>query len=283
MRAKVSLITGANSGIGYATAEKLARLGHHVILVCRNEQRGKEAQQTIIKRTGNRKVDLLLADLSSLRSTAELARKVNERYDRLDVLINNAGGIFGNYKTNDDGFEQTFAVNYLAPFLLSQLLLQRLKNSGGGRIINVASDMQAEQFDPDNAARPDSAAYNRADSYRAAVTAMLMMNYHMAKELHGSGVTVNALHPGVIYTPQSARNAPALFRPLMKLFLQSPQKGARTSIYLATSDEVSGTTGEFFVKGSRKTRSVPITYNPEKQRELHEKSIQWTSAYLKGI
>lgn len=282
MRAKVSLITGANSGIGYATAEELARQGHHVIIVCRDEQRGKEAQQSVIQQTGNSKVDLLLADLSSTKDTARLARQVNERYEKLDVLINNAGGIFGSYRTNEDRIEQTFAVNYVAPFLLSELLLQKLKDSGAGRIINVASDMQAKQFDPDHAARPSSDAYNRADSYRAAVTAMLMMNYYMAKELSGSGVTVNALHPGVIYTPQSARNAPALFRPLMKLFLQSPEQGARTSIYLATSDEVRNTTGEFFVKGTQRTRSVPITYNAEKQKELYEKSIQWTSAYSRG-
>jgi NAD(P)-dependent dehydrogenase (short-subunit alcohol dehydrogenase family) len=281
MHVKTSLITGANSGIGYATAEELARQGHHVIMVCRDEQRGKAAQQAIIQQTGSSKVDLLLADLSSFKEIAQLAQQVNERYDTLDVLINNAGGLFNSYETSKDSFELTFAVNYLAPFLLTRLLLHKLKASEAGRIINVASIMQAKQFEPKNAAHPSQTAYRSMKAYGTAKTAVLMMTYHLAKELSGSGVTVNALHPGVIYTPQSAKTAPAFARPLMKLFMQSPKQGARTSIYLATSDEVGKITGEFF-KGTQKARTVPVTYNAEKQKELYEKSIQWTSAYLKG-
>ncbi|GBF78178.1 hypothetical protein PA598K_06788 [Paenibacillus sp. 598K] len=279
MSAKTSLITGANSGIGYATAEGLASQGHHIIMVCRDAKRGAAAQQAIIGQTGNAKVDLLIADLSSAKEIARLAQQVKERYDKLDVLINNAGGLFSRYETNDEGFELTFAVNYLAPFLLTRLLLPKLQEVGAGRIVNVASIMQAKQFDLEAAAHPSTSAYRSMQAYKLAKTAVLMMTYHMAGELSDSGVTVNALHPGVIYTPQSARTAPAFARPLMKLFMQSPQQGARTSIYLATSDEVKGATGKFY-KSMKVARTVAIASNVNKQNELHEKSRLWMAAYL---
>lgn len=279
MDTKTILITGANSGIGYATAEGLASQGHQVIMVCRDPKRGAAAQQAIIKQTGNAKIDLLIADLSSAKEIARLAQQVKQRYDKLEVLINNAGGLFSRYETNDEGFEMTFAVNYLAPFLLTRLLLPKLQEAGAGRIVNVASIMQAKQFDLEAAAHPTAAAYRSMHAYKLAKTAVLMMTYRMASELSGSGVTVNALHPGVIYTPQSARTAPAFARPLMKLFMQSPQQGARTSIYLAISDEVSGATGKFY-KSMKVAPTVAIASNVDKQNELHEKSMQWMAAYL---
>ncbi len=275
MRAKICLITGANSGIGYETAKGLAMQGHHILMVCRDQQRGAEAQQAIQDQAQNANVDLLVADLSSQKDIRRLAQQVHERYGKLDVLIHNAGGLFGSYKTSVDGFEQTFAVNYLAPFLLTQLLLDLVRASGGGRIIHVASIMQAKQFVLSEAAHPSLRTYNSMNAYRAAKTAVLMMTYHLAKQTEGSGVTVNALHPGVIYTPQSARIVPSFIRPLMKLFMQTPEQGARTSIYLATSAEVSKTTGSFF-KATQTARTVPVSYDLEKQQELYRQSMLWT-------
>ncbi|MFS0722381.1 SDR family NAD(P)-dependent oxidoreductase [Paenibacillus sp. 1P07SE] len=281
MSAKTSLITGANSGIGYATAEGLASQGHHVIMVCRDAQRGAAARQAIMQQTGSTKVDLLIADLSSAKDIVRLAKQVKESYGSLDVLINNAGGVFNRYQTNDEGFEQTFAVNYLAPFLLTRLLLPLLKKAEAGRIIHVASIMQAKQFDPEDAAHPAASSYRSMHAYKLAKTAVLMMTYRLARELSSSGVTVNALHPGVIYTPQSVRSVPAFARPLLKLFMQSPQQGAHTSIYLATSEEVGTTTGQFF-KVMQVARTVAVTMDVDKQNELHEKSMQWMAAYLEA-
>ncbi|OPH53518.1 hypothetical protein BC351_06545 [Paenibacillus ferrarius] len=275
MKETISLITGANSGIGYATAEGLARQGHHVIMVSRNKQRGKAAQQNIITNTKNSKVDLLVADLSSQKSIRQLAQQVNERYDKLDVLINNAGGLFSSYTENSDGFEQTFAVNYLAPFLLTHLLMDKVRASEKRRIINVASIMQAKQFDLEDAAQPNSAKYTSMNAYKVSKTAVLMMTYYMAEHLSGSGVTVNTLHPGSIYTPQSARIVPTFLRPLLKLFMQSPEQGASTSLYLASSDEVSNVSGKFF-KSKKMAQTVPFSYDSAKQKALYDKSIIWT-------
>jgi len=276
MSETISLITGANSGIGYATAEGLAKQGHRIIMVSRDKQRGETAQRNIINHTKNTKVDLLVADLSSEDGVRQLAQQVNARYDKLDVLINNAGGVFGSYAKNTDGFEQTFAVNYLAPFLLSHLLMDKLKSSGSGRIVNVASIMQDNRFDSEDAAHPDPAKYRGMKAYKAAKTAVLMMTYYMAENLSGSGITVNALHPGIIYTPQSTKTAPSWVRPLMKLFMQSPEQGASTSIYLASSDEVSQVTGKFF-KSKKMARTVPVSYDSAKQKALYDKSMIWTA------
>ncbi|WP_083937920.1 SDR family NAD(P)-dependent oxidoreductase [Paenibacillus daejeonensis] len=281
MSAKICLITGANSGIGYATAEGLASQGYHIIMVCRDQQRGTAAKQAILQQIQGAKVDLLVADLSSAKDIVRLAQQVKERHNKLDVLINNAGGVFSSYQTNDDGFEQTFAVNYLAPFLLTRLLLPQLQASGAGRIINVASIMQAKQFEADEAAHPLESSYRGMKAYKLAKTAVLMMTYRMAKEWSGSGVTVNALHPGVIYTPQSARSVPAFARPLLKLFMQSPQQGSRTSIYLATSEEVAATTGQFF-KAMQTAPTVPVTMDVDKQNELHDQSMVWMAPYLEA-
>ena len=274
MEGKTILITGANSGIGFATARNLSEQGCHIILVCRNEKRGEEARQNIIDTTGNREIELLVADLSSQQDIRRLAEQVEEHYSKIDVLINNAGGVFGQYQVSEDGFEMTFAVNYLAPFLLSQLL-DKLKVSGSGRIINIASVMQDKKFNPDDAINQTSSSYSGMQAYKTAKTAVLMMTYYMGKRLADSGITVNALHPGFIYTPQATRMSPKLFRPLMKLFSKNPEQGAARPVYLAASSEVKGVTGEFF-KDNKTERTSPVSYNEELQKILYTKSMQWT-------
>lgn len=274
MKSKLCLITGANSGIGFATASGLARQGAHVIIVSRNVQRGEEAVHKIKADTGNSTVELLTADLSSLQDIRHLAEQFNERYNKLDVLINNAGGLFPKQETSVDGFEMTFALNYLAPFLLTHLLLDAMRAAEAGRIVNVASRVQAKQLDWHELGQPKASGYSSMDAYGKAKTALLMMTYYMADQLIDSNITVNALHPGVIYTPQATKFAPNFLKPLAKLFMRSPEQGAVTSLYLATSPEVEQVTGKYFTS-KKATRTVPISYHSELQQKLYEKSLHW--------
>lgn len=274
MKSKLCLITGANSGIGFATASGLASQGAHVIIVSRNVQRGKEAVHKIKADTGNSTVELLTADLSSLQDIRHLAEQFNDRYNKLDVLINNAGGLFPKQETSVDGFEMTFALNYLAPFLLTHLLLDAMRAAEAGRIVNVASRVQAKQLDWHELGQPKASGYSSMDAYGKAKTALLMMTYYMADQLMNSNITVNALHPGVIYTPQATKLAPNFLKPLAKLFMRSPEQGAATSLYLATSPEVEQITGKYY-SSKKATRTVPISYHSELQQKLYEKSLHW--------
>ncbi|WP_066194156.1 SDR family oxidoreductase [Gracilibacillus timonensis] len=275
MDTKTMLITGANSGIGFATANHLAKQGHLIIMVCRNVQKGAEARQHIMDTTGNQNIDLLVADLSSQHDIRKLAAEVEEGYPSLDVLINNAGGVFGQYQVNSDGFEMTFAVNYLAPFLLTQLLLNKLKASEPARIVNVASIVQDKHFQPKDAVPQTVSNYSGMQAYKTAKTAVLMMTYYMSKALENSGVTINALHPGFIYTPQATRMAPKMLRPIMKLFSKSPEQGADTSVYLAASNDIKGVSGKFF-KDNKVELTAPVSYNEDIQKILYTKSMEWT-------
>lgn len=275
MNSKICLVTGSNSGIGFATAEGLAKQGAHVVLVSRNAERGEEARKELVRRTGNSAIDLLAGDLSSFADIRQLAGEVNERYERLDVLVNNAGGVFSQRELSRDGYELTFAVNYLAPFLLTHLLLDALKASGAGRIINVASRMQTKQLQLEVLPKQDAGRYSGMSVYKQAKTALLMLTYFLAGRLPKQEVTVNALHPGIIYTPQSARTAPAFVRPLMKLIMQSPEQGAATSLYLATSPEMNQVTGNYYT-GQQPVRTVPISYDTALQQQLYEQSLIWT-------
>lgn len=274
MKDKICMVTGANSGIGLATAIGLAKQGASVVLVSRSAQRGEQALKDIISITGNKSVELLVADLSKQQDIRRLASQFEEKYDRLDVLVNNAGGIFDDSQASADGYEMTFAVNYLAPFLLTNLLIPRLQASGAGRVVNVASIMQAKKLKLDVIGKPGNSTGMTA--YKEAKTAVLLMTYLMAEQLSDSGVTVNALHPGVIYTPQSTKSVPAFAQPLLKLFMRSPEQGAITSLYLATSPEVEQVSGNYY-KGTQAAPTVPITYNVELQKELFRRSKEWTS------
>lgn len=274
MKNKSCLITGANSGIGLATAIGLARQGAQVIIVSRHAQRGEEAVHKIKEETGNSAVELLIADLSSLQDIRNLAKQFNGRYHKLDVLINNAGGLFPKQETSVDGFEMTFALNYLAPFLLTHLLLDALKVSEAGRIVNVASRVQSKQLNWNELGQPKTSRYSSMDAYGKAKTALIMMTYYMAKQLTDRNVTVNALHPGVIYTPQATKVAPNFLKPLAKLFMRSPEQGAATSLYLASSPEVEKVTGQYY-SSMRAKRSVPVSYQSELQQTLYEKSLHW--------
>jgi NAD(P)-dependent dehydrogenase (short-subunit alcohol dehydrogenase family) len=276
MQGKVCMVTGANSGIGKATALALAKMGATLVMVCRDRARGEEARSEITTKSRNNAVDLLQADLSSQQSIRQLVENFQHHYTHLHVLINNAGAgaAFTGRRETVDGLEMTFAVNYLAPFLLTNLLLDVLTASAPARIVNVSSnsheagyiqmdDLQAEH-------------YRSMRAYGQSKLAVVLFTYELARRLRGTGVTANCLHPGFVATNFGQRDVGPAVRFLVKLigsFGASPQEGAKTSIYLASSPDVEGVTGKYFVKSIPK-RSASISYDESLQRQLWEQSAK---------
>jgi NAD(P)-dependent dehydrogenase (short-subunit alcohol dehydrogenase family) len=267
------LVTGANSGIGKVTARELARLGADVLIVCRNPERGEQALVEIRKTSGSTKVELLICDLSSQKQIRNLASEFGKRRDRLDVLVNNAGLMRRRRYLTEDGIESTFAVNHLAYFLLTNLLLDTLKRSAPARIVNVASvahmngsinfdDLQGEKL------------YSSMVAYRQSKLANILFTYELSRRLEGTGVTVNCLHPGVIATG-IAREMPKVVDWILRLFFTSPEKGASTSIFLAGSPEVEGVTGKYFID-CLEARSNRESYDRETALRLWEVSARLT-------
>ncbi len=248
MNGKICIVTGSNIGIGKITAIELAKMGGHVVMICRDKSRGESAQAEIKKKSGNEKVDLLLADFSSQESIRRVAEEFNQKYDRLDVLVNNAGAIFGERKLTVDGIETTFAVNHLGYFLLTNLLLDKLKASAPSRIVNVASraHMRTTMNFDDLYGEKDFQSFR---AYAQSKLANVMFTYELAERLEGMGVTVNCLHPGVVATG-FGRGGTKFFQFLFKLgapLLTSPKKGAETSVFLASSPEMEDVSGKYFV------------------------------------
>ncbi len=270
------MVTGANSGIGKATALALAQMGATVVMVCRDRARGEEAQNEIRTKSKNNAIDLLLADLSSQQSIRQLAENFQHHYTHLHVLINNAGASFiGQRRETVDGMEMTFAVNYLAPFLLTNVLLDVLKASAPARIVNVSSDAQASGYIQIDDLQAEKL-YKPMRTYPQSKLAVVLFTYELARRLQGTGVTVNCLHPGFVATHFGQRDVGPAFRFLVKAigsFGTSPEMGAKTSIYLASSPEVESVTGTYFVK-SIPRRSASISYDESLQRQLWEKSAK---------
>src|SRR5215510_14377389 len=241
MTGKTCLVTGANSGIGKETALGLARMGARVVLVCRNQQKGQQALADIQRETGSSQLDLLIADISSFASVRALAARVQERYPRLDVLINNAGAAVVHRTLSADGVEMTVAGNYLGTALLTCLLIDRLKSSAPSRIVNVSSEAhRGAHLDLDDL-QFERRKYNALGAYGQSKLLMNAFTFELARRLEGTGVTANCLHPGVVATNIWPSDAPLIFRiivGLMKPFMLDPKKGAAVSLYLATSPEV---------------------------------------------
>ena len=277
MKGKTCLITGANSGIGYESALALAKMGAQIVMVCRNRSKGEAAQATIKSQSGNQLVDLLIADLSVQQSIRDLAAAFKAKYNRLDVLINNAGGAVGKRELSADGYEMTFAVNHLAYFLLTNLLLDILKASAPSRIISVASEY--EQFaalDFDDLMLEKKYGVNKA--YGQSKRANIVFSYELAKRLAGTGVTANCLHPGVVRTnfgSQTGGLFGMVWAGLARPFELSPEQGAQTIIYLASSPEVEGVTGQYYTK-KKPIKSHTQTYDPAVQTRLWQVSEQLT-------
>jgi NAD(P)-dependent dehydrogenase (short-subunit alcohol dehydrogenase family) len=250
MKDRVVLMTGATSGIGRETAVELARRGAAVLAVSRDRARGEAAAEEIRRRSGSGSVELFLADLSSQASIRELARAVRARHDRLHVLVNNAGIINLRRRTTVDGLEETFAVNHLAPFLLTNLLLDRLSAGAPARIVNVAS--AAHKFGRvDFTDLQGEAAFKGLRAYADSKLDNVLFTYELARRLEErglTGVTANCVHPGGVDTgiwrgmTGFLRLAMAAMRP----FLLTPARGAEPLIHLASSPELSGVTGRYF-------------------------------------
>ncbi len=278
MQGKVCVVTGANSGIGKETALALARMGATVVLVCRSEARGTAAQEDIRAQTGNNAVSLVVADFSSQQQVREAAAAILERYDRLDVLVNNAGVTpWERRVTADNGLELIFAVNHLAPFLLTNLLLDRLKASAPARIVTVSSGAHRRvALNFDDLQNEDR--YVPFDVYSQSKLANVYFTYELARRLEGTGVTANCLHPGVVSTalfrhlPPFLGFAVKLARPL----LLTPAQGADTVIYLAAAPEVAETSGRYFERREA-VESSPVSQDVGAARRLWEASEALTA------
>jgi NAD(P)-dependent dehydrogenase (short-subunit alcohol dehydrogenase family) len=270
MNGKIALVTGATSGMGKFIALEMARQGATVVIAARTPDKGRAAQAEIQAAAENSAVDYLVADLSSQRAIRAMAQEFRKRYTHLHVLVNNAGAHFMERRSSVDGFEMNFAVNHLATVLLTELLLETLRASAPARIVNVASNSMTHAIDWEDLQSEKS--YKPLRAYGQAKLAVVMYSYDMARRLAGTGVTVNALHPGIVGTDIIDDVAPAPFRPFLRIiksFLLTPQQGARTAIVLASSPQVEGITGQYYVQG-RPKRSVAISYDQTLQKRVTE-------------
>jgi retinol dehydrogenase-12 len=275
MKNKICLITGATAGIGEVTALKLAQMGATVVGVGRNPAKCEATTTRICTETGNPKVEFLIADLSSQTQIRTLAETFRQKYDRLDVLVNNAGAFYFNRQTSVDGFEMTFALNHLGYFLLTHLLLDLLKASAPSRIVSVSSSAHDNGvLDFNNLEMEKN--YKGGQAYANSKLANVLFTYELARRLEGTGVTATVLHPGWVATDIGYNNMRGLLgivRPFywlyQKLTAITPEEGTQTIIYLASSPEVEGVTGKFFVK-SREKRSSSASYDVEVAKKLWE-------------
>ncbi len=267
---KTILITGATDGIGKQTAIELAKLGGKIIIHGRNEERCKSVVAEIVDKTRNSNIDYLSADFASLSQVKEMANSINSKYERLDVLINNAG-VYENEKLFTlDRYEMTFGVNYLAHFLLTILLLDLLKTSNPSRIINVSSIAHANcDFDLKNLNSDKH--FDSYNAYAISKAANILFTYSLAESLKGTNVTVNSLHPGVITTK--------LLEKGFSMQGASLEEGTSTSVYLASSMEVDEVTGKYFIN-SEEISSTPFTYDMKLQENFWNISLKMIERFL---
>lgn len=277
MQGKVVLVTGATSGIGAVTAEALAGRGARVLLVGRDPARVAATVAGIKSRTGNDQVDAFVGDLSSFAEVRRLADEVKGRTDRLDVLVNNAGGVFDRRILSADGIEMTFALNHFAYYLLTNLLMDVIRRSSPARIVTVASEAHrfARGITESNLKGPKGFAGWRA--YGESKLANILFSNELARRLAGTGVTSNALHPGFVRTRFfEGKGIGGAIAGVMALFAaMRPEKGAQTSIYLASSPEVEGVTGQFFEK-SKPARPTKYALDEAAAKRLWDLSAAWT-------
>jgi len=261
MHGKTVLITGANSGIGFATARELAKMGARVLMVCRDNERGKRAVAEVAQVATGAAPELLLADISSQKAVRQLADELRQRFPKIDVLINNAGGIFSERGFSVDGIERTFATNHLGPFLLTNLVID-LVTGGTGRIVNVAADGYPSKLDFGNLQGEKS--YGFLSAYFRSKLENIIFSFDLARRLGGAGVTVNCMSPGPTSTRfgDNMTGLAGLFPRLLKKLFPSPEKGARTLIYLASSPELDGVSGRFFL-WQKARRTKPVTLDTE--------------------
>jgi NAD(P)-dependent dehydrogenase (short-subunit alcohol dehydrogenase family) len=271
---KVALVTGATAGIGEVTAAALAGMGAAVVLVSRNPQKLAATAGRIRQQTGNPDVEWIAADLGVMANVVEAADEFKARHNRLHILVNNAGALFMERQVTADGYEMTFALNHLAYFFLTELLLPVMERSAPARIVNVASEAQRMgrlDFDDLMGERK----YSGFGAYSQSKLANVMFTYELARRLEGTDITANVLHPGFVASGFGQNNTGWMMRlfGLIRPFAISPEQGAQTPIYLASSPQVTGVTGKYFVK-QKPQESSKVSYNTAAQRRLWEVSEQ---------
>ncbi|HSW54527.1 MAG TPA: SDR family oxidoreductase [Ignavibacteriaceae bacterium] len=274
MKNKTCIVTGSNTGIGKATAAGLASLGAEVIMVCRNKGKGEAARKQIIRQSRNQAVHLFIADLSAMTEVRNLSKEIHSKFNKIDVLINNAGIITIERQSTVDGYEYQFAVNYLSNFLLVHLLLDLFLKDDQSRIINVSSGFHRGagiKFDDLQSEKE----YNSHKVYGMTKLAQIIFTYKLSKLLDGKNITVNSLHPGVVATHLlSDFNGQQRVLGFLNRFKNiSPEKGAGTSIYLASSDEVEKISGKYFVNKKMEESSL-ASYDPKTADRLWDKSLK---------
>jgi NAD(P)-dependent dehydrogenase (short-subunit alcohol dehydrogenase family) len=266
---KIILITGSTDGIGKQTALELTQKGAIVIVHGREPNKTREVVNDIRRISGNTSVDYMIADFSSLEEVKTLSTRIHEKYDRLDVLINNAGVYMQQKELSKDGFEMTFAVNHLAHFLLTHLLLDLIQKSEFKRIINVASMAHAHEIDFENLQSEKS--FGGYSAYALSKLCNILFTYELARRIEGTGATANCLHPGVIRTK--------LLRNGWGMGGDAVESGAKTSVYLATSADVSSITGQYF-SNRRPAHSAPVSHDHAVQDRLWKVSSTMVSLFL---
>ncbi|MCW2638660.1 MAG: short-chain dehydrogenase [Dactylosporangium sp.] len=256
MAGRTVLVTGGTGGIGRATALGLATMGAHLAITGRDRGRTEGAAREI-GAVGGGQVDVFVVDLSSQSQVRRLADEVLQRLSRIDVLVNNVGGYWNTRHVTADGLERTFAINHLAPFLLTHLLLDRLKQSAPARVVTVSSNAQAMgRIDVDDLQGERS--YSGARAYNQSKLANVLFTYELARRLQATSVTANALHPGVVRTSFGAEDpgrVQRLFVPFMRPFMKAPAQGAVTSVHLASAPDLEQVTGRYFANSKPKRSS----------------------------
>jgi len=276
MSGKVCLVTGATSGIGEVTARELTKMGASVVITARTQRKADLAIERIRAASGSKGISGLVADLSSQDQIRSLAAEFMKRHERLDVLINNAGAVYLRRTLSADGIEMNFAGNHLAYFLLTNLLLDQLIASTPSRIINVSSSgHMGKELDFEDLECSQN--YKFMQAYGKSKLANILFTYELDRHLSGNGVTVNALHPGLVATKIGGNNGwlVRMFLPLMRLWAIDVEEGAQTSIYLASSPEVEGVSGQYFYKNKAR-RSSPYSYDRAVAEKLWQISAEMT-------
>jgi NAD(P)-dependent dehydrogenase (short-subunit alcohol dehydrogenase family) len=277
MQGKLVLITGATRGIGRVAAIELARLGADLVLVARDPARAEETRAAIAAQAPASKVEVILADLSSQAEVRRVAAEFKQRHARLDVLINNAGGTFATRRVTVDGLEHTFAVNHLAYFTLTNLLLDELKASAPSRVVSVASGAHAWGALDFDDLQTEKHHYIGMRVYCNTKLMNILFTRELARRLEGAGVTANCVHPGAVHTG-FGRNDPGWFRLGVKIwtpFMISAEKGARVMVWAASAPEIAGTSGKYFFK-NHEARSSRAARDDETAARLWEVSAKLT-------
>jgi len=277
MKNKICIVTGANSGIGYETALSFAKQGAKLLMVCRNKEKGTIALNEVKSASQNNDIELIIADFSSQKDIRRAAQEINNKYQSIDILINNAGAIQDLRNETVDGYETTFATNHLGYFLFTNLLLDKLKTAPKARIINVASSaQQMGKLNFDDLHLKNG--YTPMKAYAQSKLANIVFTYELAKRLKNTNITTNCVHPGVVRTgfAKDSKGIVKFFFSLAKPFMRNAVKGAETMISLSTSPELEGVSGNFYFDKKIK-KSIPDSYNDLIQKRLWEESEKLTN------